>query len=104
MKKPRQHITFKSIFGIVLILTVFSGIVSKIGYNGFTNALMSKYSDGAFKIADTAALSVEADKMDEAAKRGGADALAAINTIKSITGVNPRTYVSSPAVHGMSAV
>ena len=40
----------------------------------------------------------------EAAKRGGADGLAAINTIKSIMGVNPHTYVSSPAVHGMSAV
>ena len=40
----------------------------------------------------------------EAAKRGGADGLAAINTIKSIIGVNPHTYVSAPAVRGMSAV
>ncbi len=40
----------------------------------------------------------------EAAKRGGADGLAAINTIKSITGVNPHTYVTAPAVHGHSAV
>jgi len=40
----------------------------------------------------------------EAAKRGGADGLAAINTIKSIVGVDPHTYVSAPAVRGMSAV
>ena len=40
----------------------------------------------------------------EAARRGGADGIAAINTIKSIIGVNPHTYVSSPAVHGMSAL
>ena len=40
----------------------------------------------------------------EAAKRGGADSIAAINTIKSIIGVNPHTYISAPAVHGMSAV
>lgn len=40
----------------------------------------------------------------EAAIRGGADGLAAINTIKSIIGINPHTYVSEPAVHGMSAV
>ena len=40
----------------------------------------------------------------EAAMRGGADGIAAINTIKSIIGVNPHTYVSAPAVHGMSAV
>ena len=40
----------------------------------------------------------------EAAKRGGAAGISAINTIKSIIGVNPHTYISSPAVHGMSAV
>ena len=40
----------------------------------------------------------------EAAKRGGADGLAAINTIKSITGINLHTYVPEPAVHGMSAL
>lgn len=40
----------------------------------------------------------------EAAMRGGADGIAAINTIKSIVGVNPHTYTSAPAVRGMSAV
>ena len=40
----------------------------------------------------------------EAAKRSGADGIAAINTIKSIVGVNLHTYVSAPAVHGQSAV
>ena len=40
----------------------------------------------------------------EAALRGGADGIAAINTIKSIVGVNPYTYVSAPAVRGRSAV
>ena len=40
----------------------------------------------------------------EAAARGGADGISAINTIKSIVGVNPHTYVSAPSVHGMSAV
>ena len=40
----------------------------------------------------------------EAARRGGADGLAAINTIKSIININVHTYISSPEVHGMSAV
>ncbi len=40
----------------------------------------------------------------EAAKRGGADGLSAINTIKSITGVNIHTFIAAPAVHGHSAV
>ena len=39
----------------------------------------------------------------EAGVRGGADGFSVINTIKSITGVNPHTYVTAPAVHGMSA-
>ena len=40
----------------------------------------------------------------EAARRGGADGIAAINTIKSVISVNPHTFVSAPAVHGMSAI
>jgi dihydropyrimidine dehydrogenase (NAD+) subunit PreA len=40
----------------------------------------------------------------EAALRGGADGIAAINTIKSIVGVSPYTYVSAPSVKGKSAV
>ena len=40
----------------------------------------------------------------EAALKGGADGIAAINTIKSIINVNPHTYVSAPSVRGMSAV
>ncbi|MBO7708896.1 MAG: 4Fe-4S binding protein, partial [Lachnospiraceae bacterium] len=40
----------------------------------------------------------------EAALRGGADGLAAINPIKSITGVNEHTLVASPSVHGRSAI
>ena len=40
----------------------------------------------------------------EAALRGGADGIAAINTIRSVVGVNIHTLVSAPAVHGRSAV
>ncbi len=40
----------------------------------------------------------------EAARRGGADGIAAINTIKSVVGVNLHTFVSAPAVRGQSAV
>ncbi|SEL90016.1 dihydropyrimidine dehydrogenase (NAD+) subunit PreA [Butyrivibrio sp. ob235] len=40
----------------------------------------------------------------EAAFRGGADGIAAINTIKSIIGVSPYTFVSAPAVKGKSAI
>lgn len=39
-----------------------------------------------------------------AAKRGGASGMAAINTLKSIVGINPHTFVSAPSVRGSSAV
>ena len=39
----------------------------------------------------------------EAAKRGGADGIAAINTVKSVMGLDPETFVSAPDVNGMSA-
>ena len=39
-----------------------------------------------------------------AAKRGGADGIAAINTINSVTGVNIDTLVAEPAVHGKSII
>ncbi|MDO4805593.1 MAG: NAD-dependent dihydropyrimidine dehydrogenase subunit PreA [Lachnospiraceae bacterium] len=59
------------------------------------------------KIPILAKLTPNVERMSpaaEAAMRGGADGLAAINTIKSIIGINPHTYVSSPAVRGRSAV
>ena len=59
------------------------------------------------KIPILAKLTPNVSKMSpaaEAARRGGADGIAAINTIKSIIGISPHTYVSSPAVHGKSAV
>ncbi len=40
----------------------------------------------------------------DAAVRGGADGIAAINTIKSVTGVNMHTYVAEPSVKGRSAI
>ena len=41
--------------------------------------------------------------MAQAAREAGANGIAAINTIKSVTNVNPHTYVSAPAVHGRSS-
>lgn len=39
-----------------------------------------------------------------AAKRGGADGIAAINTINSITGVDIDSFVAEPVVHGKSII
>ena len=71
VKRPRRHITFKSIAGIVLLLVLFSAIVAVIGYRSFTDALLQQYAAGAFLTAQTAADLVDADRMDEYAQSGG---------------------------------
>ena len=83
------------------------GLGSDIGQ---VPALVERYTAAARRgtsIPILAKLTPNVAKMSpaaEAAKHGGADGIAAINTIKSIIGVSPHTYVSAPAVHGMSAV
>ena len=42
--------------------------------------------------------------MAEAARRGGADGISAINTIKSVMNLNIHTLVSAPSVRGMASV
>ena len=72
--------------------------------------LVEKYTAAAKRgcgIPVIAKLTPNVDRMGPAvaaAIRGGADGIAAINTIKSIVGVNIHTYVTAPAVHGQSAV
>ena len=74
MMRLRQHVAFKSIFGIVLLLVLFSLIVSVIGYTSFTEAQLQQYADGAFLTARTAAELVDADRMEEYAQSGGTTA------------------------------
>ena len=71
MKKLRQHITFKSISGIVLLLLVFSLIITVIGNRGFTEALLEQYSDNAFHTARIAAVVVDGDRIGEYWESGG---------------------------------
>ena len=71
MKKLRQHAAFKSIGGIVALLILFSIIVGTIGYNGFTEALMDQYSNGAFLTAETARQVVDAERIEAYALSGG---------------------------------
>ena len=71
MKFLREHAAVKSITGIILLLVIFSAIVSRIGYNSFTGALLSQYADGAFLTAETAAQYLDADRMEEYAGSGG---------------------------------
>lgn len=43
----RKGIAFRSIFGIVLFLSLFAVIIGFVGYNGFASAILAQYEEGA---------------------------------------------------------
>ena len=71
MNRISESIVFKSIFGIVLVLIVFTGIICAIGYNGVTDALLEQYSSDAFQTAHIAAAKVDGDRMEAYEKSEG---------------------------------
>ena len=71
MRKLLNSISFKSIFGVEILLLIFFLIVSRIGYRGFTDALLDQYSDDAFRTAKVAALNLEPDRMNAYIQSGG---------------------------------
>ena len=95
MKKLLQHVTVKSIGGIVLLLLVFFAVVSVIGYNSFTEALLAQYSEGAFLTAETAAQQLDADRMEEYAQSGGTtpDYLDAWNKLDQLCNSSGATFI-----------
>ena len=82
------------------------GLGSDIGQLPELVERYTRAAKNACHIPVLAKLTPNVDRMTpaaEAARRGGADGISAINTIKSIVGVDPHTYLSAPAVHGRSA-
>ncbi len=73
MKRLLNSIRFKSIFGVEMLLLIFFLIVSIIGYQGFTDALLDQYSDDAFRTAKVAALNLEPDRINAYIQSGGKD-------------------------------
>ncbi len=71
MKKKGQRIAVKSIAGIVLLLVVFSLVVSMIGHRELTDALISQYSESAFHTGRVAAVVVNADRMEKYRRSNG---------------------------------
>ena len=71
MKKLRHNITFKSLSGIVILLLIFSVIVTTMGYLEFTRVLEQQYSEEAFHTAFTAALEVDGNRIAAYAESGG---------------------------------
>jgi len=67
----RKSITVKSISGIILLLAVFAVLVSLAGMRAFSTAARAQYSEDAFRIADAAAMEIDADRIDSFFDSGG---------------------------------
>jgi len=83
-----------------------SGLGSDIGQVPELVERFTRSAKKACKIPVLAKLTPNVAEMSsaaEAAKRGGADGISAINTIKSVMDLNVHTYVAAPAVRGRSA-
>lgn len=72
MKNKERKVTdlvsgfaFRMISGVVLWFLLFTIIVSTIGYIRFTKSLTDEYNDSAFRTAESAAMLVNGDKIDE---------------------------------------
>ncbi|MBO5555566.1 MAG: SpoIIE family protein phosphatase [Oscillospiraceae bacterium] len=71
MKKLIRGITFKSIFSIVLLLSMFAAAVDAAGNDAFADAAKLQYASDAFRIANAAALTLDPDRMDAYFESGG---------------------------------
>ncbi len=65
IRKIRSHMTVSIIGAAVLLLALFGVIVSVIGYMNFTSAFKKEYSVTTYHMADTAALQVNGDHLED---------------------------------------
>ena len=72
IRKLTKHIAVKTIVGVIALLTVFSVIISIMGFSSFTDALLQQYADGAFLTAQSASRFVNGNQINNYAKKGTA--------------------------------
>ena len=71
IKSLKSNLAFNLTAAVVLLLLIFSWIVSAIGYVKFTDSLTAEYNDSAFRTAETAAALINADNIDLYLETGG---------------------------------
>ena len=93
--KPKVSIVFKSILGIIILLVVFSLIVSVMGFNNFTEALLDQYSDGAFRTANTAVMEFDAGRIEDYAASGGKteEYISALESMERLCNSSGSTFI-----------
>lgn len=69
-----ESLNFRIISYVILLLILFSSLVGYIGYARFTTGMTNAYSDTMLKTAETAAATVNPDRLEAYLKNRGADA------------------------------
>ena len=95
INRIRGSIVLKTTLEIIAVLLVYSCIVSFIGYREVTEALMSQYSDGAFRTAGIAAHVVDPNRVDEYMDSGGQseEYLSVDKTLSKICNSSGSTFI-----------
>ena len=70
-RKISRSIVSKTVIGIIMMLLGFAVIIILIGYYGFTEALLKRYSEDAFWAAYSAQVYVDPDMLDSYMMSGG---------------------------------
>ncbi len=70
-KQLRKNLAFNVIGAIVIMLIIFSVIVSTIGYLSFTNAFKKEYDETTYHMTNTATASVDPTRIDYYLKTNG---------------------------------
>lgn len=70
-RKVSRSIVSKTVIGIIMMLLGFAVIIILIGYYGFTDALLKRYSEDAFWAAYSAQVYIDPDMLDSYMMSGG---------------------------------
>ncbi len=95
MKKIREHITYKSILVVVVLLLIFAAVVGTFGYEVFTHTLLEQYADGAYLTARTASYIVDGNRMEEYLQSGGEteEYKTALGTMQRLCNTSGATFI-----------
>ena len=74
IKRLRSNLAFNIISAVVMLLLVFSWIVSVIGYVSFTNSFKKEYAQTTYHMAETAITLINGERIDSYLKDGGKSA------------------------------
>ncbi len=71
IRKVKESLALKTILNVILLLALYTIVVSIIGYTEVTEALLDQYADGAFRTAGIAVRTIDPDRVDDFEQSGG---------------------------------